>query len=282
MAEYLPFRGKHSIQEAQINILFLGPFEQQSIQVTMGFAQSELSAELPRSAEVRGGSFRIDITNPAAPSPMGEMQTDVAGFQISKAQPNGQPARILQLANNALSVSFMDYESWDAAKCDALRYLHPVLISLPLEQIPAVAIGLRFIDRYTFSGNPDDARPDLLLMRKNPHITPHTFDSGATWHCNTGWFENPIEEGDRVLHNLNASSSLVNLSSTVTIDHNATRHLGSLRYSIDTLSTPADGAIGLTDALEGLHNRNKEILAQVLFPEMLRKIGITNECLHTT
>lgn len=275
MAEYLPFQGKHSIQEAQINILFLGPFDQQSIQLTRGFVQAELSVELPRSAEVLGGSLRIDITNPSSPSPMGQMQSNVEGFQFSKAQPNGQPARVLQLANNTLSISFMDYESWGAAKCDALRYLRPVLISLPLEQIPAVAIGLRFIDRYTFSGNPDDARPDLLLMRKNPHITPHTFDSGATWHCNTGWFENPIEEGDRVLHNLNASSSLVNLSSTVTIDHNATRHLGSLRYSMDTLSTPAGGMISLTDALESLHDRNKEILAQVLLPEMLGKIGIT-------
>ena len=78
-----------------------------------------------------------------------------------------------------------------------------------------------------------------------------------------------------MLHNLNASSSLVNLSSTVTIDHNATRHLGSLRYSMDTLSTPAGGMISLTDALESLHDRNKEILAQVLLPEMLGKIGIT-------
>ena len=275
MAEYLPFQGKHSIQEAQISLLFLGPFDQQSIQVTRGFVQAELSAELPRSAEVRGGSFRIDITNPAAPSPMGPMQTDVAGFQFSKAQPNGQPARVLQLAGNSLAVSFMDYESWETVKGDALQYLHPVCISLPFEQNPVVAVGLRFIDRYTFSGNPADARAELLLSRGSPHINPHTFDAGSTWHCNTGWFENPLEEGDRVLHNLNAASSLVNLSSTVTIDHNATRHLGSPRYSTNTLMAPAVGVIGLADALELLHDRNKAILAQILLPEMLAEIGIT-------
>ena len=54
MGEYLPFQEKHSIQEAQINILFLGTFEQRSIEETRRFAQAELSEELPRAAEGRG------------------------------------------------------------------------------------------------------------------------------------------------------------------------------------------------------------------------------------
>ena len=39
MTEYLPFHDKHSIQEAQISILFIGQFDRQSIEATRGFVQ---------------------------------------------------------------------------------------------------------------------------------------------------------------------------------------------------------------------------------------------------
>jgi uncharacterized protein (TIGR04255 family) len=275
MTEYLPFHDKHSIQEAQISILFLGQFDRQSIEATRGFVQAELSDELPRTAEVRGGSLRIDITNPAAPSPLGGMQSDLVGFLFSKVQGNGQPARVLQLADNALSVSFMDYDSWQATRNDALRYLRPALASLPLDQNPAVAFSLRFIDRYTFSGNSKDARADMLFVSGTPHITPHTFDAGPNWHCNTGWFDIEIgEEKDRILHNLNVTSNLVDLSSTVTINHHATRYLTSPRYSAEVLLESDSGAIGMADAVENLHEQNKSILKHLLVREMLSKVGL--------
>ena len=100
MAEYLPFQDKHSIQEAQINLLFYGRFERQVIEATRGYAEAELSEIVPISAEVRGGSFEIDITNPSNPSPMRTMSSDLVGFQFSKVQGNGQQARVLQLTEN--------------------------------------------------------------------------------------------------------------------------------------------------------------------------------------
>ena len=274
MGEYLPFQEKHSIQEAQINILFLGTFDQRSIEETRRFAQAELSEELPRAAEGRGVAFQVEITDPTAPAIQQTIPSGVVGFQFSRVQGNGQVARALQLENNALSVSFMDYESWEVTIKDALKYLRPGLNSLPLEQNPVVAFSLRFIDRYTYSGNPGDARADQIFVRGNPHITPHTFEAGPTWHCNTGWFEHPSEEGDRELHNLNVRSSLIDLSSTVTMDHYAIRHLGSPRHTQVALFEPPTAAIGLIDALERLHERNKSILGAILRPEMLAKIGM--------
>ena len=275
MAEYLPFQDKHSIQEAQIGIQFLGQFDRQSIEATRGLAQAELSEMLPRTGEVRGGSLRIDITDPASPPSVGNMQSDLVGFLFSRVQGNGQVARVLQLADNALSVSFMDYDSWQAARNDALQYIHPVLTSLPLNQNPAVAFSLRFIDRYTFSGNPEDARAGLLFVKETPHITPHTFDAGPTWHCNTGWFETEIgEENDRILHNLNVASRLVDLASTVTINHFAIRYLSSPRHSVDVLLRSDSRAASMVDALESLHAQNKGILMNLLVPDMLARVGI--------
>jgi uncharacterized protein (TIGR04255 family) len=275
MAEYLPFHERHSIQEAQINILFPGPFDRQDIEETRGFAQAELSAVLPRSSEARGGAIRIDLTDPTSPALLEARQSDLVGFRFSKVQGNGLPARVLQLEGNTLSVSFLDYQSWAAAIQDALGYLRPVLNSLPLKLNPVIAFSLRFIDRYTYTGNPKEARAELLFEQGNPYIASHTFDAGPTWHCNTGWFDDGIQEDDQVLHNLNVTSNLVELSSTVTIDHHATRHLGAPRDTLVALFAPSGGAIGLVDALESLHDRNKSILGQALLPEMLARIGIT-------
>ena len=43
MADYLPSLEKHSIQEAQISLLFIGSFDQHTIELARGFAQTELS-----------------------------------------------------------------------------------------------------------------------------------------------------------------------------------------------------------------------------------------------
>ena len=274
MAEYLPFQERNSIQEAQISVLFAGPFDQQSIEGARGFTQAELSEELPRVAEGRGGALEIDVTDPASPALLQTRPSELVGFRLASVQGNGLPARFLQLADNILSVSIMNYELWASAKGDALRYLRSVLISLPMEQNPVVAFSLRFVDRYTYSGDPDNAQADKLFVRGNPYISPHTFDAGPVWHCNTGWFDDTARD-DRVLHNLNVTSSLVDLSSTVIVDHHAIRHLEAPRHSLTTLFEPPAGATGLVEALESLHDRNKSILRRVLRPEMLARIGMT-------
>ena len=275
MAEYLPFHEKHSIQEAQINLLFFGRFERQDIEATRGAAEAELLDLLPISAEVRGGSLQIDITNPSDPSPLGTMSSDLVGFRFSRVQGNGQQARVLQLTENVLSASVMDYESWPAATQHVNRCFRTVLGTLPLNRCPVMGFGLRFIDRFTFSGRPSEARADFLFTKGNQHIAPYVFKSGATWHCNTGWFDDTIgDRGDRVLHNLNVSSQPVDLSSAVTIDHHATMHLQTPRQSMPALWGPPDEELGLIDALNILHDQNKEILTKVLLPEMLSRIGL--------
>jgi hypothetical protein len=112
-------------------------------------------------------------------------------------------------------------------------------------------------------------------VRDNPYINPHTFDAGPIWHCNSGWFDNTIGQGsDRVLHNLNVSSQPVDLSSAVIVDHHATVHLESPRQSTLALWAPPCEELGFMQALDILHEQNKEILRNVLIPEMLSRIGL--------
>ena len=275
MAEYLPFHEKHSIQEAQTSLLFLGRFERQDIESTRASAEAELRDILPISAEVRGGSFQIDITNPSSPSPLGTMSSDLVGFRFSRVQGNGQQARVLQLTENVLSASVLDYQSWPEASQHVNRCFVTLLRALPLNRTPVTGFSLRFIDRFTFSGRPSEARAELLFVKENPHIAAHVFNSVATWHCNTGWFDTAIgTQGDRVLHNLNVSSQPIDLASAVIIDHNATVHLEAPRQSTTALWGPPLGGLPLVDTLDILHDQNKEILREILLPEMLSRIGM--------
>ena len=275
MAEYLPFQKKHSIQEAQISIPFLGSFDQRSIEKARGFAQAELSEELPLSAEAHARPFEININDFNSPALLKTTPPELVGFRLSKVQGNGQQARVLLLEHNVLSASIMDYESWEATRKDALKYLRPVLVSLPLEENPVAAFSLRFIDRYTYSGRPSEARAELLFAKENSYVAPYIFEAGPTWHCNTGWFDSTAATGrDRVLHNLNISSQPIDRSSTVMIDHHATIHVESPRQSMPALCTPPDEELGLMQALDILHDQNKEILKSMLLPEMLSRIGL--------
>ncbi len=272
MGEYLPFSDRHSIQEAQINLFFPGQFEKQDIEAARGAAHAELSDILPRLAEVHGGSVTIEVTDPSTPVTVVPATSGLAGFQFSNVQGNAQPGRVLRLAGNSLSVSVMDYDSWITSRQVASTYFKPVLTAVPLDRNPVIAFGLRFIDRYTFSGPPDEARACLLFAVQSQHLTPHVFDSGASWHCNTGWFDSLGD--DRVLHNLNVASALIDLSSTVTIEHNATAHLCHPRQSIGSLFPVPTGQSGLIEVLDILHDRNKDILREILVSEMLDRIGL--------
>ena len=269
MPEYLPFNEKHSVQEARINLLFEGQFRQQAVDSAREAATDALSGDLPYVTDVHGGSLQINLTIPGSPIPS---QSQFVGFQMSAVQRNSQPARVLLLTNNQLSVSILDYVSWDITSRAVLEYINPVLSALPLSENPVTSYGKRVIDRYTFDGRPEDARADLLFVRQNPYVTPHAFESGPNWHCNSGWFDFRLE--DRVLHNLNVASNRIELSSIVTIDHNATIQLRSRCLSTQDLYNPSDGSHGLEGVLDSLHEQNKEILRAMLTSEMLTKIGL--------
>ena len=273
MPEYLPCNDNHSIQEAQINLLFEGQFIPEAVEAACNLATSTLSEDLPNVVEVRGRPLQVNIPNPGSETPLRASQPDqLVGFQMSAVQRNSQPARILRLDNNLLSVSILDYLSWDDTLGKVLIYLRPILLSLPIMANPITAYGIRTIDRFTFTGRPDAARADLLLARGNIYVTPRTFGAGSDWHCNSGWFSDRL--GDRVLHNLNVASNRLELSSIVTIDHNATIQLSSRRYSIEGLLQPSGDTPGMIDVFNSLHDQNKYILREMLTPEMLSKIGL--------
>lgn len=272
VSEYLPYAEKHSIVEAQIALLFAGEFAQAQIASARSVVEPELREQLPRSADIVQGSVSIDVTNRDTPVQTGPLSSSLAGFELSRTKGNGQPARVLRLTSNQILVSDMDYEAWETACPTVVDYINTALSALPLNGNPVLAIGLRFNDRYTFTGDHQSADAKHLFSASNDYMAGLCFSAGPTWHCNTGWFTS--HQAGRVLHNLNIASALIDGASAATVEHAATLYVNTPRQSVDALLSPPTAATGLRPILDSLHDVNKDILRAVLKPDMLAKIGL--------
>ena len=83
MGEYLPYADQHSIQEAQVALHFQHDFDQQEI--TSARAGADLKDVLPRSAELRGGSVTVDLSNPGVQVQTGSERWPAAEWPSGRA-----------------------------------------------------------------------------------------------------------------------------------------------------------------------------------------------------
>ena len=272
MGRYLPYSGRHSIQEVVVAMHFRGIFSPEAIGQAHSRVQAELKEVLPRSADIQMQQLQVNQ------GVVGQQQSRLGGFVLSKVKADAKPARVLRLVENNLTVNFLDYENWDSTLQDSLEHIRTVLTSLSLVDNPVIAFSLRYIDRYTFDGTFDgpqeEPQAEMLLRRGSEYVTERCFKAGPLWHCNSGWFE-PREAGDRILNQLNVGSAIVDQAPTVTVDHNAICQLKAPRQTVESLFQPSSGAAaGLENVLNELHDRNGTILRDMLVQEMLEKIGM--------
>ncbi len=271
MSEYLPYSGTHSIQEAVIAIHFRGRVSPEEVRYARDTAKAELDSVLPRLNEHHQVQ-EIKIEQGQLSQLSGEPR--LVGFELSKVQADAKPARVLRLFENMITVNFLQYKDWGTTLTASLGYTKLLLQAVKLPANPVQAFSLRYIDRYTYDGSLNEPNAGLLLRKGNDYIAPSCFGAGPLWHCHSGWFE-ALNSVDKILNQLNVGSTIVDQVSTVTIDHNAICQLSLPRQSIEALFEPPSGKdAGIEYALDRLHDKNGDILRNMLVPEMLDRIGL--------
>lgn len=270
MGSYLPYSGNHSIQEAVVAIHFRGTFDSEAVGRAQSNAQDELKDVFPRSGAIH--QLRVNQTGQGVVV-QESGPPRLAGFELSKVKPDAKPARVLRFVESMLTVNFLEYQDWESALDDSLRYIRTTLSPLTLVENPVMAFSLRYIDRYTFDGPPDEPRAEMLLRKGCVYIAERCFEGGALWHCHSGWFE-PYNTGDRILNQLNVGSAIVDQAPTVTVDHNAICQLATPRQTIESLFQSSEKVAGLEKVLNNLHRQNGTILRDMLVPDMLQRIGM--------
>ena len=274
MGQYLPYAGTNAIQEAVIGVHFGDNFRPQAVERSRAAVVAGLREEFPRSNDIHMAEVKIESTNPSFFRTEEVETARLGGFELLKVKSDGKPARVLRFVENMLTVNFLEYVNWESTLPNSLEYIRLVLSSVNLESNPITALSLRYIDRFTFDGPPNEAEAGLLLRQGNDHLTQQCFAGGPFWHCHSGWFEQ-ISRKSRILSQLNVSSAMVDQAPTVTIDHNAIYQMKAPRQTIESLYEPPSGAdSGLAGVLDRLHGLNGSILKDMLLPDMLERIGM--------
>lgn len=273
MGEFLPYAGANSVQEAIIGVHFqnewgLGPIPK--------FIES-LKPHLPeftRAQPIQVAEISIDASNQNAMPSQGRAQYQQVGFEFSRVASDGSQEQAIRYMPGLLTAHFSKYRSWESALSASLRHMTSLILpALDLKMNPINAISLRYIDKYTYTGDSAEAHAGLLFNPDNRHISEQCFSAGSSWHCHTGWFEE--EQGySKTLNQLNVSSQIINESAVVTIDHNEVCRLHTPRKTAQEL---VEKRPGLQPVLEELHTKNKLLLQDILLDDMLQRIGLSHE-----
>ncbi len=271
MARYLPFAGRNSIVEMNIGIQLALPFDQK-IGESVEAIKAEFAADFPKFEPLQ--MITINFGLQQFPMPGTSAAPTVSGFNLRKDKADGSAARVLRAMTNVLSVHFLEYTSWKETKPQAIGYLMRCLEKLAvLDRNPAIAILLRYIDRFTFDGAPEDAAADKLFRSDTKFVTSRILDRGYQWHANSGWFE-PFGGAALALNQLNVSSGMTETTIGVIVDHNTAYSLPKPCASIADLTHGEGARLSLEAILDRQHTANADLLKNLLNQEMLDTIGL--------
>jgi uncharacterized protein (TIGR04255 family) len=234
--------------------------------------KTEFAADFPKFDPVQ--MFTLNIGAQQIPTAGGSPVPSIGGFNLTKLKGDGTPGRVFRAMSNVMSVHFLEYTSWKDTKPKAIDYIVRCLEKFPvLNRNSVTAVLLRYIDRFTFDGPPENATASKLFRADTQFIPSNLLDRGYQWHSTSGWYE-PLVGTTVALNQLNIVSGLIPTAAGVNVDHN----------SICVLPVPANSAADLIrgdvkdHSLEGLldrqHAANAGLLRNLLNPEMLKTIGL--------
>lgn len=273
MSRYFPFAGRNSIVEMSVGIQFALPFDQKIVE-SIEAIKAEFAAELPKFDPVQMQMFTINFGVPQFPMPGGNATPTVGGFNLTKTKADGSVSRVLRVMSNVLSVHFLEYTSWKETKPQAISYVVRCLEKLAvLDRNPANSVLLRYIDRFTFDGAPQDATAGMLFRPDTKFVASKILDNGYQWHSNSGWFE-PLVGEALVLNQLNVSSTMVQTTLNVIVDHNSVYGLPKPYNSMAELTHGEGEQLPLDAILDRQHRANAALLKNLVNQEMLDTIGL--------
>lgn len=271
MPQYLPFAGRNSVAEALFGVQFALPFDQRIGSFSNALKEA-FAAELTKFEPMQTYTFNLGTQLPQGVAP--NIPPTITGFNLSKLKPDGSPARVLRAMNNALTIHFLEYNSWNETKPVGLQFLKRCIEILNLiDTNPVVSVALRYIDRFTFDGIPEEATALALFKRDTQFITPRVMAASHLWHSNSGWYE-PLIGDAKALNQLNVTSGMTGQAFGVTVDHNSLFNLPEPYTSVGEIFQGTGNKIPLEQILDRQHHANTDLLKNLLSQEMLNTIGL--------
>jgi uncharacterized protein (TIGR04255 family) len=256
-----PFAGAHAVQSAAFAIEWSDELSDVEVSSLLGLHE-QLKPSLPLSAPLQ--SIQLQMSGNAQPV---RVQT-TAGCVFNRPGNNG-PARTLEVARNRMVGQINDYTRWQPVWDEVNGWFSVVGPTIGKRKISS--IGLQYNDVFHWRGVPQDMDLTTLFLNGSKLLPANVFEIKGQWHSHHGYFmDRPLPIQHRLLENINV---------------NVLEELGERSFVITTVHKAEVSQIwgweGLKDAIAplmvDLHNRNKEVLSQLLSEHAKKMINLSKE-----
>ncbi|MBB3594347.1 uncharacterized protein (TIGR04255 family) [Rhizobium sp. BK529] len=258
MAEIRPIFPAHAVERCAITLSFLPELPTKPFEKLIKSAET-LSASHGLVPTPRPPAFNIDAAT-------GQLTTVQVGGPSILASPDGQTQ--LVIVPNAITWQTTQYVRWATFKSQMDGLIQPLLN----EYMNIVELGtakVEYWDRFIWTGDWNDLDVSQLLKDGNDFVPTRVKSALKEWHAHSGWFD--FEDSFRRLTNVNID--VVGLIREGV--HRPT--IGIYTMMQDQAAENKLSEFGSTPAearLDDLHDRLKDLLSQIIIPEVCQTIGL--------
>jgi uncharacterized protein (TIGR04255 family) len=283
-SKFRPVNNAHAIAEVIFYCVFSPDFDNSVINRLINLRDIEnIKSFLPKERLIKGALQNIDLDSLEKT----RLTVSDIGIELQRINPDGTMSWMLRTTSNSISVHCLNYTRWNEVWEKARNFLHIAFNQIGVSSNLFSSVGLQYIDRFEFIGNPSDYNSELLLKRSD-YVHNKAFCSAERWHCNIGWFDKFDEQSNNdnfkfeCLNQLDLVSGYGQVSGSkrimVTISHNQVISLLDSNDDIDVLSfggdAPSQEDSLLNKTFAKLHQNNKQLLLDILTDDIAKQINL--------
>ncbi|SIQ88427.1 TIGR04255 family protein [Aromatoleum tolulyticum] len=257
-----PHAGDHSIQNAVLAIEWAQEIEIAALQVVRDAAKAVLKT-YPKVETQQ--TLRVNLQ--PGPGSVPSAESEIGGYSYSRFSNSGELEQQVQLNRQSCLMVVADYKRWRVLIDDAQNLFAAILPALP-NSVLITAVGLQYVDRFVWRGNPAELKLDEVFRAESPFIARHSLQCTQTWHSHHGFFE----RSERPIRHNRLDNINVNI-----VDEPKGRAIQILT-SHRALPEPAISANGALQSVIELQNElhclSKEVFKNLLTEPLLAKIKL--------
>jgi len=266
MAGFLPFAGKNSIVEAMFSLQF-GQLLNPAVGAAFDALRAAFIQDFPKFEKMQMLQLTLGVLQQQ------ETAAPVAGgFNASRFRADGNLSRAFRAVNNTLSLHFFEYDHWEDVKVAALGYFDRCfsVINVSSGQFPITAVVLRFVDRFTYDGQPEDASAAELLNADTRFVPKAIFNAAIPWQLNLSWTADFLAE-KKVQHQLHIQGAK-DTNPFIMIHHNM--HVSLFPFLMTSEGREGEKNGTVATIFDGQHAENAMLLKDMLNRTALQDIGL--------
>lgn len=191
-AEFVPVHDAHAIEQLTATVQFATPISNEALLLAAN-AMTDFKDALPATSEIRGVEFQVGPFGMAPVAALPGATPD--GYVRRKVDERAAVLKELRLDRQTLAFQTQVYTRWDPAWEETQRYFSRLLPLLG--SVRVASFGLLYIDKFIWTGSPEQCTATSLFKPGSPYLTPRSPAIQDLWHCYSGRFERVAEDVKR-------------------------------------------------------------------------------------